>query len=65
MVLDKSVTGNFSRQRLGIRRDIVTSAVMEVTLPDGTEEDIQMHDDGLHEDGVFPIFFCSNYFVVS
>jgi len=52
MILDKSISGNYSRQLLGVRRDVVTEAVMEVTLPDGTEEDIQMHDDGLHQDGL-------------
>jgi len=51
MVLDNRISGNHSRLRLGVVKDIVSEAVMEVTLPDGSEEDVQMHDDGLHGDG--------------
>lgn len=52
MILDSSQPGNFSRRGYANRRDVIAEAVMEVILPDGTEEDITMHDDGLHMDGV-------------
>lgn len=50
MILDSSSQGNFSRYGYANRRDVIAEAVMEVILPDGTEEDVQMHDDGLHQD---------------
>lgn len=31
-------------------RDTIADAMMEVILPDGNEIDVQMHDDGLHND---------------
>lgn len=61
MILDSSLPGNFSRHGYANRRDVIVEAVMEVILPDGTEEDVTMHDDGLHMDGVRLIFLTKFY----
>ncbi len=39
--------------------DIVVQAEMDIYLPDGNEEFIKMHDDGLHDDGVRIICYRS------
>lgn len=42
----------FSYETASIMTDVIFDAYMEVTLPDGTEQDVQMLDDGLHSDGL-------------
>jgi hypothetical protein len=43
-----------SDEKLGVRphslRDVVSAATMDIILPDGVEEEVNMVDDGLHGD---------------
>lgn len=54
MIIDNPQMKNrseFDISNVRILQDVIFEALMEVTLPDGTEEDVQMQDDGLHNDG--------------
>ena len=45
---------SFLIQKIGARpealKEVISSAEMDIIMPDGKEIDVEMHDDGLHGD---------------